>query len=236
MSETYNIYCDESCHLERDGQGVMVLGAVWCPSSKVGEISRRVREIKQRNGVPAAFEVKWTKIGRAKLQLSLDLVDFFFDDDDLHFRCVLIPDKSALRHDGFGQTHDLWYYKMAFRMVETIISPTDRYHVYLDIKDTHAWERSQKLWDVIRNARDDHAGRIVQNVRPIRSHESELLQLCDLLLGAVGYHNRRLDTSAAKLEIVRRVQRRSGKSLGETTWLRETKFNMLRWRHDEGGA
>lgn len=26
MSETFNIYCDESCHLEHDQQKVMVLG------------------------------------------------------------------------------------------------------------------------------------------------------------------------------------------------------------------
>ena len=34
MSETFNIYCDESCHLENDGQKAMVLGAVWCPLDK----------------------------------------------------------------------------------------------------------------------------------------------------------------------------------------------------------
>jgi hypothetical protein len=28
MSEIYNIYCDESCHLEKDKIPVMVLGAV----------------------------------------------------------------------------------------------------------------------------------------------------------------------------------------------------------------
>lgn len=31
MSEFFNIYCDESCHLENDGQKSMVLGAVSCP-------------------------------------------------------------------------------------------------------------------------------------------------------------------------------------------------------------
>ena len=30
MSETYNIYCDESCHLENDDKPVMLLGAIWC--------------------------------------------------------------------------------------------------------------------------------------------------------------------------------------------------------------
>ena len=30
LSEHYNVYCDESCHLENDHQKVMTLGAVWC--------------------------------------------------------------------------------------------------------------------------------------------------------------------------------------------------------------
>ncbi|NTV59869.1 MAG: DUF3800 domain-containing protein, partial [Chlorobiaceae bacterium] len=48
MSETFNIYCDESCHLEHDRQKAMVLGAIWCPLDKTREIAVRLREIKQK--------------------------------------------------------------------------------------------------------------------------------------------------------------------------------------------
>ena len=34
MAEIFNVYCDESCHLEHDRQKVMVLGAIWCPLEK----------------------------------------------------------------------------------------------------------------------------------------------------------------------------------------------------------
>ena len=34
MSQIFNIYCDESCHLENDREKAMVLGAVWCPVEK----------------------------------------------------------------------------------------------------------------------------------------------------------------------------------------------------------
>lgn len=47
MSETCNIYCDESCHHEKDGKPAMVMGAVWCPLDKTREIAVRVREIKR---------------------------------------------------------------------------------------------------------------------------------------------------------------------------------------------
>ena len=45
----YNIYCDETCHLEHDSSNVMVLGAVWCSQSKLKEINERIRQIKRRN-------------------------------------------------------------------------------------------------------------------------------------------------------------------------------------------
>jgi len=100
MSPIYNVYCDESCHLERDHQPVMVLGAVWCPLEKSHEISVRIREIKTSHGLSPKFESKWTKVSPAKQVFYLDLLDYFFDDDDLHFRALIVPDKTKL-HTSF---------------------------------------------------------------------------------------------------------------------------------------
>ena len=58
MSQIFNIYCDESCHLENDGQKVMVMGAVWCPLEKTRDIAVRLREIKAGHKLPPAFELK----------------------------------------------------------------------------------------------------------------------------------------------------------------------------------
>ena len=73
----YNIYCDESCHLEHDGINVMVLGAVWCQQTKLKEVNRRIRDIKVRNGVSPTAEMKWTKLSPAMVQLYTDLVNYF---------------------------------------------------------------------------------------------------------------------------------------------------------------
>ena len=82
MSQVFNIYCDESNHLENDHRAVMVLGAVWCPLEKSREIAVHIREIKQKHGIKPDFEVKWTKVSPAKKQFYLDLVDYFFDERD----------------------------------------------------------------------------------------------------------------------------------------------------------
>ena len=194
MAESFNVYLDESCHLEHDGIPVMTLGAVWCLTDKARDVSIRVRDIQQQFGLAHDFEIKWTKVSPAKFDFYRAVVDYFLDDDDLHFRGVVIPDKSKLDHDIQGKSKDEWYYKMCFTLLDPIIVPTQQYSIYLDIRDTRSELKKNKLEQVLRNANYDGAGNIVRRVQQIRSHESALLQLADLFSGIVTYANRRLET------------------------------------------
>ncbi|HXK77674.1 MAG TPA: DUF3800 domain-containing protein [Oscillospiraceae bacterium] len=229
----YNVYCDETCHLEHDGINVMVLGAVWCPQSKLKDINQRIRQIKERNGVSPTMELKWTKISPAKIDMYRDIVNYYFDDDDLHFRAVIIPDKSKLDHQHFNQTHDDWYYKMYFDMLKVIFNPTDRYEVYIDIKDSNSYRKAQKLKEVCSNSMYDFSQSIIQRLQPIRSDEVQIMQLVDILIGAVGYENRvfpeDFKKSPAKQEIIDLIKGRSGYTMTKTTLLREEKLNLLSW-------
>lgn len=207
----------------------MVLGAIWCPFEKTREIAVRLREIKIRHGLSSDFEVKWDKVSPGKQLFYKDLVDYFFDDDDLHFRALIIPDKSKLRHQDFLQDHDMWYYKMYFDMLKVLFSPVDEYRIYLDIKDTRSSDKVAKLHEVLCNSMYDFEQKIITRIQTIRSHEVEQVQLADLLIGTVGYANRKLDTNKAKLALVERTQQRSHYSLLKTTLLREDKVNLFRW-------
>ncbi len=230
---TYNIYCDESCHLEKDGINVMVLGAVWCPQPKIQEINQRIRQIKSRNGISVSAELKWVKVSPAKIDLYRDLVNYFFDDDDLHFRALIIPDKSKLDHKRFHQDHDTWYYKMYFEMLKVVLSPSDRYEIYIDIKDSHSYEKSQKLKEVCRNSIYDFSEQVIQRLQPIRSDEVQIMQIVDILIGAVAYQNRIFPDgfvkSSAKRQIIDLIQSRSKYSLEKSTLLREEKCNLFVW-------
>lgn len=234
MSRIYNVYCDESSHLENDRQNVMVLGAVWCPVEKVQGISTRLREIKERNGLPPHLEIKWTKVSPAKQQFYLDVLDYFFDDDDLHFRALVIPDKSKLRHGDFSQTHDDWYYKMYFSMLKIFLEPESSYRIYLDIKDTRSEKKIRNLHSFLCNHVQDYERRIVERLQSVRSHEVSIMQLTDLLIGAVNYANRGLQTSPAKLAFIQRIRERSHYNLTRSTLPRESKFNIFIWKAREG--
>ncbi|MBK8094513.1 MAG: DUF3800 domain-containing protein [Verrucomicrobiaceae bacterium] len=234
MSETLNFYCDESCHLLNDHQKVMTLGTVWCPMERRREISERLREIKARHGLPPAFEVKWGKVSPAKALFYQDWLDFFLDDDDLHFRAVVVPDKSVLNHDGFGQSHDDWYHKMYFVLLSGLLKPENKHRIYIDLKDTHSARKMKKLHEVLCNNAYDFDRKIIERVQVVASHESELVQLADLLVGAVSYANRGLSGNAGKEQLIARLKKRTNKHLTQTTLLNERKVNLLIWKG--GGA
>jgi len=230
MSTEYNIYCDESCHLQNDGIDVMVLGAIWCPVERRKEILKQIREIKIKNGLKKTFEIKWNKVSQSKIGFYKELIDYFYRNNDLYFRTLIVPEKKALDHDMFNQTHDEFYYKMYFDLLKVIFSPNDSYNIYIDIKDTKSQYKVNKLAEVLRNNNYDYEKNIIKKVQQVDSKEVELLQLADLLIGAVGYVNRGLTTSESKQELIEYIQDKSGYSLMQTTLLREMKTNIFRWK------
>ena len=251
----YNIYCDESCHLENDRSSTMVLGAVTCQRDQLSRISKELRQIKIEHALLSQgdlrqdrdrqFEVKWTKVSPARLGFYREWVRYFFAESALTFRAVVI-DKELVDHTSWNQfhkanqTHDEWYYKMFFRLIEPVIDPQSFYNIYLDIKDTRSENKRKQLESVLRSAKRDRVNSIIGRVQQIRSHESEIMQMTDLLIGAVCFHHRKKKEcdsfglkSTAKMELVRLIQNRSRQSLDRTSWLKEQKFNLLIWHPRE---
>jgi len=224
-----NIYCDESNHLESDGISTMVLGAVYGPVEKIKIANKRLREIKVKHKISPDTEVKWVKVSPNKVAFYLDVIDYFYDNDDLHFRAIII-NKETLDHKGFKQTHDDFYYKMYFELLSKILDPQNKYCIYLDIKDTQGSKKVRKLREVLSNKMYDFDENIVQRIQLVRSHEIEVLQLTDLLIGAMQFLNRSDVKSEAKKLVIERIKTRSGYDLSKSTLVREEKTNLFYWK------
>ena len=93
-----------------------------------------------------------------------------------------------------------------------------------------------KLHDVLCNNMYDFSREIIERVQIIRSEESEIIQLADLLIGAVSYVNRGQTGNRGKMLLVNRIRERSGYSLTRTTLFREEKENLFRWQPHEAGV
>lgn len=225
----YNIYCDESCHLENDHNKVMVLGAIKCHISQRSRIAKEMKAIKARHNLPTNFEIKWTKVSEAKVGFYLELINYFFSSPELSFRGLIVPDKSKLNHEMFNHTHDDFYYKMYFQLLKVMLENSNAYNIYLDIKDTQGSQKIEKLREYLSNANYDFDRKMIQKIQQVHSHEVEQLQLVDLIIGALGYLNRGLNGSSAKLKIIDRIQSLSGYSLTRKTLPSAQKFNLFIW-------
>lgn len=220
-----NVYCDESCHLLNDSSNVMVLGGIICPLENKMTVFEDIKKIKKRYNLEH-YEMKWTKISKTKLDFYKEIIQYFFEESPLRFRGLIIPDKSILNHDEFKQTHDKFYYKMYYDLLNPITRPRYQYNIYLDIKDTNGHFKIKELKSFLSNT--------VKKIQEIRSHEVELVQLADIIIGANEYLCRKLNTSEPKLTIVNLINsyclKFNKKNMNETTDYCATKYNLLKIR------
>lgn len=224
----YNLYIDESCHLEHDGMPVMCIGYTKVKSEAYLEIKSRIKQIKIQFKNPT--EIKWNSLSVSRLPLYKSLVDYFFEAE-IDFRCILVKYKMRLNHEEFNQgSHDNFYYKLIYHLLTSATNTLDyEYKVYLDLKDTRGKERLTKIEEVLRNK--NHGNKAFGFFQNIHSDENVLLQLTDLFIGAITYKNRELvnseNANKAKVQLLEYIELKSGYSLDEGTEPWETKFNIF---------
>lgn len=230
-----NIYCDESCHLPNDDSDVMVLGALACPEEKKEEVNNKIREIKERYGINSKIELKWTKVSKEKIQMYEELIEYFFNNNDLTFRAIVAKNKCLLNHEIYNDNDpDLWYYKMYYLLLDKMCYYDRQYRIFIDIKDSHGGPRVKTLKDVLCNNKYDFMGEIIQSIEQVNSNRVDLLQVADILIGAIGFYHRGLfgkaESSIYKNRLVEKILANIGiQNLKNGTSRGESKMNIFIW-------
>ena len=175
-------------------------------------------------------------MSESKIEFYLELLDYFWKNEDLHYRGLVATGKDQLNHEKYNNgDYDLWYYKMYFRTLDPIVQQENEYHILVDIKDTRGGKRIQKLKEVMCNNIYDFNGEVITHIGQINSRESEILQLADLINGALAYHYRKLDVQAmgnkGKLEFIKSLQKKQ--NIDVKTDRSEQKFNLFIWEPRE---
>lgn len=222
MSKTFNIYCDESCHIENDHKKFMFLGSVSSAYNQVKLHTENINDLKKKHNFYA--EIKWSKVSKSKLRFYLDLVDYFFATD-LQFRTVGV-EKSKINNDAFNQDYDDFYYKMYYYLLNHNLSSLYKYNVYLDIKDTLSAYKVNKLKDILNTKFG-----VFRNVQNIRSHESIIMQMADFLMGAISYlHNDENQQNKAKVQIIKKIQQHCNEDLSKTNYSKKMNLFFIELR------
>ena len=196
----------------------MLIGYVSSAYNQVKLHTEKIKQLKKEYCIP--YELKWNHLSKSAMELYKELIDYFFATD-LQYRAIVI-DKNQLKHQQFQQTHDDFYYKMYYQLIQKKLSSEYNYNIYLDIKDTRSAEKVNGLKNYLNNNFVS-----VRNLQNIRSHESELMQLTDIITGALSYYLRKENKVIAKNKIVDRIAQHAGQALNQSSPRSEQKFNLF---------
>lgn len=219
MSKTFNFYCDESAHLENDGKEYMLLSYVSTAYNQVKLHNQAIRDMKRDHSLFG--EIKWAKVSHSQYAFYADLIDYFFATD-LNFRAVVV-NKKAINNDGYQQDFDTFYYKMYYQLLYHKMDMQHAYNIYLDIKDTLSAFKVNHLKKLLQL---DYSS--IRNLQNIRSHESELMQLTDVLMGAISYRlNNHEQKVLAKKRLIDKIEKHTSLALDKSTPKANNKFNLF---------
>ena len=227
------VYCDESYPdiFSSNSQEArfLVIGSLWLEEKKRKRFKQDINELKNRYKIGGEF--KWTKISASRIEFYKEVLNWFYSQgENLRFRCIAV-DREKMDLFRFHQNdQELGFYKFYYQTLHHWIHSFNRYFIFCDYKRNRLANRLETLRNCLEKA-NIYAS--ISNVQSIRSEESVLIQLSDVLTGmAAARLNKRFirnsDNSInAKEEVTVFLEELLGREIAPTN-LHEKKFNVFK--------
>lgn len=216
-----------------------LLGGLWVPAVHADALRTAIVAARQARGCTG--EVKWKKCsGSAPHPLYLDILDIVgraMRFGRAEFKCIVIDRRLVDNHAWNDGDAELGYFKAWWTLLASKLESGNVYRVRLDALNLQRTNRLTTLRDVLNAtaARDrGFAYPCCESVEARDSKTDDLIQVVDLLTGAVGFHysgaHRLPGASAGKIAFVERLCstiRRRDLCFESKPW--ERQFNVWKW-------
>lgn len=227
------LYCDESRQdllvdksKVTENNRFACIGGLWVPKEKRDELKKTINLTKKKYGINGEF--KWGNVSSNKIGFYKDLVDIFFDKGfkEVFFRCVVIDALAVDNKHYNDDDQELGYYKFYYQLLNNWITPQHEYYIFTDFKTN---KDKNRLHELKRITNRSFRGDYVKIVQAIDSSESVILQVQNILMGAVAYKFNfgNLGESQAKSDLVNYVESKLGKQIAPMP-RNEQKFNVFK--------
>jgi hypothetical protein len=187
----YHVYADESY---KDTHKFLILGGLVLDERELASIEAELAAVRRKHHKESS-EVKWSKSRSGNLRFYKDFLQVFFDraeKDELHFHCMYVDTHTFNHHRYNMGSGEIGFNKLIFQLLlhkfGRRYGANSPLFVYLDHRD--AKDDPESIRPMLNStlARDwENHSRPFRGLQFRKSHKCELIQLNDLLIGAVGF-------------------------------------------------
>lgn len=196
----YELYFDESnIH---PGARCLYIGGLWIPKPQAALIRTAIADLKTERKI--AHELKWDNVSKGFLPVYTALVDIFLQHPAIHFRCSFL-DKRVEPHKAlYDRGIDHAIHAVTAHAAAQGIDPAHRYWLYVDRRNVGeknlTLERLRE--DIQQQLQGGEEARPIRHIEPRNSKKEPIIQLADVLLGALAYiPNNLASTHTAKYQL-----------------------------------
>lgn len=238
-SPVFQIFCDES---RQSKDRFMILGGIILPQENIDEFNSTMEAFRTKHNMHA--ELKWSKVSNQKINEYKAFVDYFFalnNTDKIHFHSLII-DNHKVNHKKYNKGNkELGFYKFYYQLLlhsfgKEYSKHNARLIVTLDHRTT-SYKLSTLLLVLNKGIKKryniDYSPFV--SVEPKDSKKSQLLQINDIIIGAVGFQKNGYhllsNSKKAKIELAQYIADKAGlNDLLENTWREQKRFTIWNFK------
>lgn len=224
----FEAYCDESrpdlLSSSHPRARYMVIGSLWLKTEDRETFKRDLHAMRDRHKIGGEF--KWQKVSPSRLAFYKELVAWFLDcGDRLRFRCIAVDHQRVDLKLYHEDDQELGFYKFYYQLLHHWVLDFNDYDFFVDFKSNRRRDRLE----VLRRCLDaSNLSSRVCKVQAVRSEESVLIQLVDVLTGMAAYRlNGQVSETGAKFAVLDHFERLHGRRI-DATYRSEQKFNVFK--------
>ncbi len=224
----FEVYCDESrpdlLGSQRSNSRFMVIGSLWLPEEERTPFKSEIQKLRDEYKIGSEF--KWQKISPSRCEFYKQIVEWFHGKGELlRFRCIAVDRQMVNLKLYHENDQELGFYKFYYQMLHHWILDFNEYAFFVDFKSNRRRDRLH----VLRRCLDySNLSSVVQSVQAVRSEESVLTQMADVLTGMAAYRlNNQIREKSAKAEVLKHYESLLGRTISPT-FRNEQKFNIFR--------
>jgi hypothetical protein len=240
-STVLHIFCDES---RQSKDRYMVLGGIIIPKENIPAFNATMANYRARYNMHS--ELKWSKVKQQKIEEYKGFIDYFIalsNTNKIHFKSIVV-DNHLVNHKKYNSgDKELGFYKFYYQLILHCFG-VKYYKKESDVKFIiHPDELSSKypleeLKKILNNGISKKLGVSINpfvSIEPKCSHDSEIAQINDLIIGAIGYekngYHLLAGSASGKIELLNYIKQSAGiATLCDTTPIHLSRFGIWNFR------